>query len=397
MLNETVERTHLKPIKKMQRYPSKTREALARTAFILLAGTSLMAQNSPQSTASEASHVQKAKSPPLLTAELKAGLGYKDNVLESENNREGAAFALGQFNLALKPEEIPLSLRVMGEERRFVDSQLLREEQAFEAEGVYSPVAPDQWHTTLTGLYHFDNGVEDVSDEQVGVSSAKVKGHEFTGMAEVERELGDSVTVSLEPFITRQTWSAILDDYLQYGATLRTEWESTDATKFSLRYQARNRDYDNRTQADALGNSLVGSSLTYLNQDVTAQCRHYWDEAHRWQTRLRLGTAWNTDNGSGYYDYQRYQVSSQLRYSGKEWQFDFGYRYNFTDYSSQPANGTQGTTYHRSGGAVTSAVAWNFREDWNLSLEYEWERVDSNRAADDYTVNTVSLGLSYAF
>ena len=183
----------------MQQPHFKTRGALARTALILLAGTTLMAQNSPQSTTPEASQLQKAKTTPLLTAELKAGLGYKDNVLESENNREGAGFALGQFDLALKPEEIPLSLRVMGEERRFVETQLLREEQAFEAEGVYSPALPERWHTTLTGLYHFDNGVEDVSDEQVGVSSAKVKGHEFTGMAELERELGDSVSVSIEP------------------------------------------------------------------------------------------------------------------------------------------------------------------------------------------------------
>ena len=43
----------------MQQPHFKTRGALARTALILLAGTTLMAQNSPQSTTPEASQLQK--------------------------------------------------------------------------------------------------------------------------------------------------------------------------------------------------------------------------------------------------------------------------------------------------------------------------------------------------
>jgi hypothetical protein len=47
---------------------------------------------------------------------------------------------------------------------------------------------------------------------------------------------------------------------------------------------------------------------------------HVWDAKGYWQTTTKVGVESSKDNGSGYYDYNRYYLGQRLRYRAKTWE-----------------------------------------------------------------------------
>ena len=56
------------------------------------------------------------------------------------------------------------------------------------------------------------------------------------------------------------------------------------------------------------------------------QWRHRWDEQRHWTTTTKVGWLYNQDNGSGYFDYDRLQLTQKLRWRQGAWEIAGGAR-----------------------------------------------------------------------
>ena len=129
---------------------------------------------------------------------------------------------------------------------------------------------------------------------------------------------------------------------------------------------------------------------------MTFVVRHFWDEARRWRSITKLNVERNTDNGSGYFNYDRFSLSQQIRYHTRTWELKGQVRVAHYQYGVQLADDgilTRDRQTVRALLRVERALFSGIR----VHGEYEFEKSFSNRALDGYVVNTVSAGLGWEF
>ena len=103
------------------------------------------------------------------------------------------------------------------------------------------------------------------------------------------------------------------------------------------------------------------------------------------------------DNGAGYYNYDKFQLSEQIRYQGGWGEVTLQARLGYYDYSVQTIAAADARRRNKTN------VIINFRGEkkltrwlkWYIDLEYE--RSLGNVSWDNYLVNTASSGLSVEF
>jgi hypothetical protein len=112
---------------------------------------------------------------------------------------------------------------------------------------------------------------------------------------------------------------------------------------------------------------------------------------------LRLSGRLNRDDGSGYYDYARPQAALGLRYRRDGWELEVGGRVSHYAYRVQIAEPEDGTRRRRLEVQADVRVQRRLTRSIGVFVEYQYERTFANRAAEEYSVNTVSGGLEWAF
>ena len=155
--------------------------------------------------------------------------------------------------------------------------------------------------------------------------------------------------------------------------------------------------HDTREEVSLSGTNLPGSELEFEIHEVELALRHNWDEQRRWRTVTRLQFLANRDSGSGYFDYQRYQASQQLRYVTKEWEAKVQGRISYYDFSSQAASDSDPDPRAKTVVGVSLRGERRLSKYLKLFADYSFERSLSNRAADEYRVNRVAGGVDYGF
>jgi hypothetical protein len=112
-------------------------------------------------------------------------------------------------------------------------------------------------------------------------------------------------------------------------------------------------------------------------------------------TKLSLQA--NDDNGGGYYNYLRPQISQQVQYQTKKWEAQAEARVSHYVYDHQRTDGAASPLRKRTYLRLNvrgERVVW---KAIRLYAEYEFERTLSNLELDEYSVNTVAGGLNWEF
>jgi hypothetical protein len=328
-----------------------------------------------------------------VSTRLSAGGGYRGNVLLSSVRPEGSSFieASADFSaIRLSETGSSFTLFVLGELQRYLDSEQV------ENEGILYAVArmetPLDPANTIGGesQYLYQNQILDVSETEAVLRRARVLGHGLSFKPDWEHSLNDAWSLRLEGTALRQLFEEELDDYWEGFGRLTLDYAYGNRSTVSVGYELRHRFYDTREQYDDSGAAVPRTDLVYRYHEAGGEWRHHWDAERRWRTTLKAGFLRNEDNGSGYFNYDRVQVSAQVRWREGGWDARLQGRGGWYWYPNQQVLGEERV---RSLYALELRVERQIDSHWLLyaAASREWNL--SNEPLEEYTDWMASGGI----
>ena len=331
---------------------------------------------------------------------LRAGGGYKDNLLLSNINKDQSYSLTAGLDYTLY--RMPLDgtqfyFLITGDFTSFPEGRSVDDEQLVMTAAQLKKKFLGNWQASLDTQYAYQNQVYDASITEADVQTLQVRGHRIEVRPGLRRNFSKGLWTEVSFAGQRQMFAVEeSDDYWEAGPRLVLGLDYGRKSEVSVSYSPRLRYYDTRAQFDEEGFSLPGTSLEYALHTVEAALRHHFDEKRRWRATTKLVYERVNDNGQGFFDYARYQAGQQLRYRGDLWEVRGSFKWNHYLYDVQTASFTnlsrRSRTTYIAGLRIERALGRAVR----IFVEYEYEQVLSNQPLDRYRVNTVQTGLDWA-
>jgi hypothetical protein len=331
---------------------------------------------------------------------LRGAFGYKDNVLLSKNNPEASFFwqsGLDFSLLRLAPESgSTLSFFLTGDDRRYFSADSVNKEQLFLVQAKIARDIGQNWQLGVPINYSYIDEVFDASTTEQIFETLPVKSHRAGVAPYVSRSLPWNSTLELKFYVDRQLYNEPLDDYWEYGPQLTWRKPYGNRSELTVSYTFRERPYDTREFVTLDFFEIPGTSLRYDQHEFELILNHSWDAERRWRIRTRFGYTLNQENGTGFYDFNRYRFAQKAGYYAKSWQAAVEAKILHYDYVRQPIPDVVGT---RNIWEFVLGVRLekNLLPKLKLFLESEHEWVDSNNTIEEYHVNTVMSGVDWEF
>jgi hypothetical protein len=351
---------------------------------------------------------------------VRAGAGYKDNVLLSSVSPAGSPFTasgMDVFVMRLPYDGTECSILLTADHRHYFSVPEANEELTVLASGQVRKTFDSGWALGGTAYYFFMNQVFDasVTEAEAGGDPAidpivLARGHTLGLRPVTGRSLGRQNWLDLEFPLSRQLYDQnaeddlVLYDYWEYGSRLVWRHEYGYRSEFNLSYGLNRRPYDHRPQVDAEGQEQPGTDLGFEWQRAEFLWRQVWDRQRFWRTTTRLGLDVNADNGSGYYDYHKYFVSEEVRLRTHGWDLRVQAGANWYQYAVQTAVSDDPSRSSEDGEnrqkillSATVRLERQLGSHWKAMAEYEYEQSLSNEDFDRYQVNTASAAIEFEF
>lgn len=334
------------------------------------------------------------------TLNVRTAVGYNDNLSQDAARSEESLAVIGGleatlFRLPLDGRQVMLFLS--GDYIHYPNGDEVEREASILALGQAKLDVSPRWQTGLDLKYQFIDQVIDTTITENTVSSELVRGHGLSARPSVTTDLKENLRARLDAGVTRQFLDGTFDDYWETGPRVGLERDYGNRSSVALSYEWKWRDYDNtRENVDSNGDPITDTTLDFQIHEAELAWRHHWDAARRWRTTTRLGFFANRDNGSGYYNYDRYQVSVQGRYGVPEWEVKAQVRLAYYDFAKQSADSAS-ESRSRIGMNLVLRGERQLMKHLRLFAEYAFEETFSNRATDEYRVNKVAGGIDCGF
>ena len=330
--------------------------------------------------------------------EVHAGVGYTDNVLLASVAKQSSSFTVlgadaALFRVAATGPEF--SLFLSGEDRRFSRSVGVDHDESWIAIGKLRQEFPGQTEAALSLQYLYQDQVFDISATETNLLSIQLRGHGLKGTPSVGFAFWEKYRIRLEWPISRQYLAKPLDDYWETGLRLTLEWNYGHRSSLSASSTYFGRQYDTRPQSARDGSPIAGTELHLQRHDLEVAQRHYWDAARRWRSDTKLGVEINRDPGSGYFSYDRFRISEQIRYAEGKWSLQAGARLSFYGYSIQRADPPEASQRHLLTLSITVRGEVRIRSKVKGFLDIVTDQNYSNRAANEYQALTISGGVNW--
>lgn len=331
---------------------------------------------------------------------LRGGLGYKDNVLLSNIDRQGSIFWQTTIDAMLLRADLEsganLTLFLTVEDRRYFEEIEVEKEQLILTQGKYERPVGDDWFWNLTAQYMYLDQVFDASATEQLLETLPVKSHNYQLTPGIGRNLPWDSKLELRFVAERQHFNQPLDDYWELGPQLTYTKDYGHKSEATASYTYDTRLYDSREEFALDFTPIPDTSLSYQQHEFELGVYHSWDEERRWRSRARFLFEVNDDSGPGFYDYKRYRMSHRLGYYGRDWQATLEGRILHYDYRVQPVQGKDEVraNWEYIVAAHAEKIVWK-----KLSVfgDFEYEIVDSNFSLEEYDVTTVIGGVDWEF
>jgi hypothetical protein len=235
--------------------------------------------------------------------------------------------------------------------------------------------------------------VVDASITETNRGSVLVRGHSLKLTPTLRKDFPGKHWLELEPVLNRQLFVEPLDDYWETGPRLTWGKRYGYKSEIALSYELSWRFYDERFPYTTGGEPVLGDNLRYLQQEVALRLRHNWDKASHWQTTTRLSYYYSDDNGSGYFDYHRFQATQSVRYQARTWEIRAQVKGAYYDYPVQEASPTDSSLRYRLSATASLRGEVQLVKHLKLFCEYEHEHNWGNSEFDQYHVNTIFGGV----
>jgi hypothetical protein len=331
---------------------------------------------------------------------LRAGLGYKDNVLLAPSAPQGSAFFtsgldLTIFRLPLDGWEVNFS--ILGDDVRYWRRPGgLSGEDLFVASAQVEKYFSGPWRTGLELRYSYIDQVLQELLIEGGVSAVHAKGNTLGTRPFLRRDLSTNWWVQLEAPLARDWWQSPLDSTWKYGGQAILGLSYRPHSQVALTAGAFYVTHDEWLARDAQGNELPGRKLAVWKQVAELKWDHQWDAKNHWTTTTRLAFNYSRDNGGGFYDYYRYFASEEVRFHTQVWEtkasaglFYYGFPVQTIDTPPAPL--------HLTTLNVNLRIERQVYKSMRAFAAFEFEQTLSNDPASEYRYDVITSGLSWEF
>jgi hypothetical protein len=328
------------------------------------------------------------------------GGGYKDNVGLSHAAPDASAFFRSSVEASLfrlPLDGTQLSLFLSAEDTRYFSSATTDNEVAAFAQGEARRFLGRGWEVALGVEGSYLDQVIDLSVTETNREAVLVRGAGVTVRPGARREWAGGWWAALELPAVRQWYEETIDDYWQVGPRLVAGRTYGRKSELALSYEFTRREYDQDLARDAAGVEITNQVRAAGQHDVTLAWKHHWDERQRWRTVTKLSGRVSHDNGGGYFDYRRIQVSEQVRFRTPRWLFSAEARLGFYHYPVQTVAPGDPELRERADLAFTVRGEYQVATHFRLFAQFDREQALSNLTLDEYTANSVSGGLLLEF
>jgi hypothetical protein len=330
-------------------------------------------------------------SPWDLSANVREGVGYKDNILLSDLNKEGSVFSLTTIDFFAY--HFPLNgweftSFISGEDRRYWQSSNVDKEQLLIASADLKRKFNDAWKAGLRLQYIYNDEVFDASVTEGIPVRVAAKLHQISGGPSAIWKLPAKRRLEFSAELARQDFEgSVLDSSWQGGPKILFGQGYGHKSDFTATLQWRDRSYDNRHAPGRADSLHFDSTLFELG------VKHYWDEERAWSSRGRAGVEWNWDNGNGFYNFRRWRLSHELGFTRKTFEAKLETKFLHYEYESQIS--LNGDLRRRTELVFGGRAEQELRKRLKLFAEYEYEWVMDSDFTDRYRAHTVSAGLDF--
>ncbi len=348
---------------------------------------------------------------------IRGGLGYNDNILYSDLNQQSSPMLVTGFDATLfrlPLDGTQLNLYASVDDRRYLDGGTvtnftggsastnriddLRGERMILGILQLTHDFTTNLQAGIAGQYAYQDQVLDVSVTEVDLSTLPVVGNQFLARVEGLARFADDLELQAKFDWQRQIFEQEeVDGYYEYGPRATLAWEISERGNLELAYGIARRDYDTRPEYAEDGAPIDGTRLRYLTQVAELEWEQHLDAARRWRLLARGGFGHNRDSGSGYFDYDRYSASLQLRYRSAPWEVELRGRLSWYQYAVQRSDENPGELRDRFTTLATLRASRMVHRALRIFTEYEFEQAESNLSYDGYTANVVTAGVEWEF
>jgi hypothetical protein len=338
---------------------------------------------------------------------LHGSAGFNDNVALSCCNPEASPFVqagLEVIGLRLPFDGNQFTVVFSGEDSQFFSSETVDHEDLVVAQAEFRKFFDNDWEAAFGLETLYLNQVVDLSVTENIRQPLLVQGATATGRPGVRRNLSDAIWLTVELPASRQYYNGTIDDYFEVGPKVLLGRTYGNDSEIAAVYEFIYRGYDTEPAlaVDSNGGLLVvsaipGETRAADQHEVGVVWKHYWEKARRWRSTTRFSFRRNTDNGGGYYDYDRFQVAHQIRFHTKVWEASAEARAGFYRFPVQTIAADSPVRRERTDLLVTLRLERKLGRHARLFAQYEYEAAYANRQGDDYAANTTSGGLAWEF
>jgi hypothetical protein len=331
---------------------------------------------------------------------VRTAFGYKDNVLLSPVNSRGSAFfssGLEASVFRLAEDGTQLTFLLTADNNHYFSVPQLDNELLVLAQMQLQKPFASEWRATLAFDYFYQDQVLDVSATETNQLAVEVEGHNFQIAPALRRNLGAADWLEISAPVARRIFNDPLDSFWEGGPKLAYGRSYGRKSEWIASYSFTERAYDTRTETTSTNTSIPGTHREFRQHKVELASWHFWDEPRRWRTVTKLSYRRNEDNGSGYFDYDKFQFSEQLRFRAKPWELLAEVRFGHYSFDVQTVSATDSSLRQ------LSEFTWHLRAERQFKkwlkgyVDFEQERNYSNQPLERYTVNTVSGGCIVEF
>jgi hypothetical protein len=332
---------------------------------------------------------------------LRAGFGYKDNVLLSPETPKSSPFFttgldLTIFRLPLDGWEVNVTM--IGDDVRYTRSPGgLDAEDLFIASSQVQKYFSRVWRAGAELRYSYVDQVLQEFLSAGGAQAIEAKGHLLGFRPFVRRELWTNWWIQAELPLAREWWREPLDSVWKLGGQVLLGFNYSGRSHIALSGGGFYVPHEEWLARDARGNELPGKELALWRNVVELKWEHHWDAANRWSTGARLGFNYASDNGGGFFDYYRYTAAGDIRFHTKDWEVKSSAAMSYYDFPVQPVGPPPSSTLYLTTVGVSLRAERRVYKSLRCFAAFEFERTVSNDPVSEYDYRIWSGGMSWEF
>jgi hypothetical protein len=245
--------------------------------------------------------------------------------------------------------------------------------------------------------YHHDQ-VFDVSVSEAEINSALLKVTGATLSPSVRWGFSGDWWTEVRGTGRKDHYAENIDGYKEGEGSARIGRSWGYGSEWSVMGLRRWRAHDTRELYTAAGRPIAGSHLKVQQNEYAVNFNFVPDKKKSWRGTLTALREENRDNGSGYFDFTKQQLTAGLTWKNSVWELHGTASAAHYDFPVQKVGiGIAPENRHKNEYGLTVEATRRLTAAWSVVACYETERALSNDDRSRFRINTGYIGLKWSW